>query len=127
MRVGRKFEICSVMQPSGKRDAAHPALASPPLCRSGDPALPGRVSKGLVAYRAMRAPLVEVRDVLGQNPAQVTFTEDEYVIQALLPSRSHPSLGDQIGSRCSERGAGDTEALEPMIEPLTIAAVTVVD
>jgi len=28
----------------------------------------------------MRAPLVEVRDVLGQNPAQVTFTEDEGVI-----------------------------------------------
>jgi hypothetical protein len=40
----------------------------------------------------MRAPLVEVRDILGQDPTQVTLTEDECVIQALLPCRSHPSL-----------------------------------
>jgi hypothetical protein len=45
--VGRKIEICSVMQPSGKRDAAHPALASPPQCRSGNPASSEPVRKGL--------------------------------------------------------------------------------
>jgi hypothetical protein len=77
----------------------------------------------------MRTPLIEVRDVLGQNPAQVTFTEEECVIQALLPSRSHPSLGDRIGPRCSERGAdlSDAKALEPTIEQLTIAAIAVVE
>jgi hypothetical protein len=77
----------------------------------------------------MWAPLVEVRNVLGQNPTQVTLTEDEYVIQVLVPCRPHPSLGDGIGPRCSERGTdlSDTEALEPTIEPLTIAAIAIVD
>jgi hypothetical protein len=47
----------------------------------------------------------------------VTLTEDECVIQALSPSRSHPSLGDRIVLRRSERGAdlSDTKALEPTL------------
>ncbi len=45
--VGRKIEIGSVMRLSGKRDAALPALASPPQCRSGNPALSEPVRKGL--------------------------------------------------------------------------------
>ena len=45
--VGRKFEIGSVMQLSGKRDAALPALASPRQCRSDGPALLGPERKGL--------------------------------------------------------------------------------
>ena len=75
----------------------------------------------------MRPPLVEVRNVLRQNPTQVAFTEDECVIQALLPGSSHHSLSDGIGPRCSERGAdlSDAKALEPTIEQLTIAAIAV--
>ncbi len=45
--VGRKIEIGSVMQLSGKRDAALPALASPRQCHSNGPALLGRERKGL--------------------------------------------------------------------------------
>jgi len=45
--VGRKIEIGSVMQLSDKRDVALPALASPPLRRSGDPALSEPPRKGL--------------------------------------------------------------------------------
>jgi hypothetical protein len=48
----------------------------------------------------MRAPLAEVRGLLSQDPTQVTLTEDECVIQALLPCRSHPSLGDRVGLWC---------------------------
>jgi hypothetical protein len=33
-----------------------------------------------LAYRPMRPPLVEVRDVFGQDLTQVTLTEDECVI-----------------------------------------------
>jgi hypothetical protein len=33
----------------------------------------------------MRTPSVEVADVLSQHPTQVAFTEDEGVIQELLP------------------------------------------
>jgi putative NADH-flavin reductase len=47
MAVGRKIEIGSVMQLSGKRDAALPAPASPRQCRSDGPALLGREHKGL--------------------------------------------------------------------------------
>jgi len=46
--VGRKIEICSFMQLSGRRDAVLRALASQPLCRFGDPALSDAVRKGLV-------------------------------------------------------------------------------
>jgi hypothetical protein len=42
----------------------------------------------------MRPPLVEVRDVLGQDLTQVTLIEDKGLIQALLSDRSHPSLGN---------------------------------
>jgi hypothetical protein len=41
-----QIEIGSVMQLSDKRDAALPALASPPQCRSGNP-LSEPVRKGL--------------------------------------------------------------------------------
>jgi uncharacterized membrane protein YdbT with pleckstrin-like domain len=44
--VRRKIEIESVTQLSGKRDAAHPARASRPQCRSGDPALSEPMRKG---------------------------------------------------------------------------------
>jgi hypothetical protein len=47
MAVGRKINIQPVMQLFGRRDAALRALASPPLCRSGDPALSEPVRKGL--------------------------------------------------------------------------------
>jgi hypothetical protein len=61
----------------------------------------------------MRAPLVEIRDVLGQHPTKVAFTEDKGVIQTLLPDRSHPSLGDRISLWRSEWGANlrDSKAL----------------
>src|SRR6266481_7539184 len=77
----------------------------------------------------MRAPLVEVRDVLGQDPTQVTLTEDECVIQALLPCRSHPSLSDRIGLRHSKRGTNlsDSKVLQPSVEERTIAAIAIVD
>ena len=55
-----------------------------------------RCARGSLAYRPMQTPLVEVRDELGQDPTQVTFTEDEGLIQALLSDRSHPSLSDRI-------------------------------
>ena len=73
--------------------------------------------------------MVEVGNILSQDLTQVMFTEDECVIQALLPGGSHPTLGDGIGPRCSERGAdlSDTKALEPTIEQLAIAAIAVVD
>ncbi|HXJ38221.1 MAG TPA: hypothetical protein VNH18_03020, partial [Bryobacteraceae bacterium] len=45
--VGRKIEIGSVMQLSGKRDAALPAPVSPQQCHSDSPALVEPERKGL--------------------------------------------------------------------------------
>jgi hypothetical protein len=56
----------------------------------------------------MRTPIVEIRDVLGQYPTKVALTEDKGVIQAFLPDRSHPSLGDRI---CPRRSEGRTNLI----------------
>jgi hypothetical protein len=45
-----------------------------------------------LADRSMRTRLVEVFVVVGQHPTHAAFTENEGVIQAFLPDRSHPSL-----------------------------------
>ncbi len=41
--------------------------------------------------------MIEVVDILSQDPAQVAFIEDELVIQTLGSGRSHPALGDSVG------------------------------
>jgi hypothetical protein len=58
----------------------------------------------------MRAPVVDLR--------QMALIEDEYVVQALRPDRSHPALGDRVGPRRSERrpSLGNTDATHPPIE-----------
>ena len=75
----------------------------------------------------MRAPSIEVRDVFGKCPTQVTLAEDECVVQALLPDRSHPSLGDRIGFGRPKWRAGldDPKALQPSVEESAIAAIAV--
>ena len=61
------------------------------------------------------APVVEIADILGQNLRQMALIEDEYVVQALGPDRSHPALGDGVGPRRSERRASlvNTETTHP--------------
>ena len=78
-------------------------ISKPPGDRSARSSLPDR---------SMRTPLVEVGNVFSQHPTQVAFTDDEGVIQALLPDRSHPALGYGIGLRRSKRGMNlsDSEA-----------------
>jgi len=77
----------------------------------------------------MRAPVVEVADILGQDPLQMALIEYENVVQALGPDRSHPALGDGVGSRRSERCAylGDTNITHPTIEGGAVAAVAVMN
>jgi len=75
----------------------------------------------------MRAPVVEIADILGQHPLQMPLIECENVVQALGPDRSHPALGDGVGSRRSEWRAnlGNTNIAHPTIECGTITAVVV--
>jgi len=76
--------------------------------------------------RTMRAPVVEIADILGQDLLQMPLTENEHV-QSLGPDRSHPALGDGVGPRRSERRAslGNPEITYPPIEAGVITAVAV--
>src|SRR6516162_6715773 len=61
----------------------------------------GRAGRTL-SDRTMRAPVVEIADILGQDLLQMALIEYEHVVEALGPDRSHPALGDGVGSRRSE-------------------------
>jgi hypothetical protein len=73
----------------------------------------------------MRAPVVEIDDILGQDLLKMALIEYEHVVQALRPDRSHPALGDGVGPRRSERRAslGNTEITHSPIEGGAITAV----
>jgi hypothetical protein len=77
----------------------------------------------------MRTPVVEVADIFGQGPLQIALIEYENVVQTLGPDRSHPPLGDGVGSRRSEWRAdlGDPNISHPMIECGTVTAVAVMN
>src|SRR5262249_15881605 len=80
-----------------------------------------------LSYRPMRAPVVEIADILTQDLLQMTLIEYEDVVQALRPDRSHPPLGDGVRPRRSERCAylANPNVAHPTIEVGTIAAVAV--
>src|SRR5215472_9038565 len=82
-----------------------------------------------LSHRPMRAPVVEITDILGQDLLQMTLIEYENVVQALGPDRSHPALGDGVGSRRSEWRAnlGNTNIAHATIESGAKTAVAVMD
>jgi hypothetical protein len=82
-----------------------------------------------LSNRAVWAPVVEIADILGQDFLQMALIEDEHVVEALGPDRSHPALGNGVGPRRSERRArlGNTKITHPPIEAGGITAVTVVN
>ena len=55
--------------------------------------------------------------------------ENEQVIEAFGPQRSHPALGNGIGARRSERSADlpDAEAAQSLFEGFPIATVTIMN
>src|SRR6516162_1686303 len=88
----------------------------------------GRAGRTL-SDRTMRAPVVEIADILGQDLLQMALIEYEHVVQALGPDRSHPALGDRIGPSRSERRAslGNPEIAYLPIEAGAITAVAVMN
>src|SRR5215469_543848 len=82
-----------------------------------------------LSQRSMRAPVVEIADISGQDLLQMALIEDEHVVQALGPDGSHPALGNRVGPRRSERRArlGDAEITHSPIEAAGITAVAVVN
>jgi hypothetical protein len=59
----------------------------------------------------------------------MALIEDEHVVQALSSDRSHPALGDGVGSRRSEWRAnlGNTNIADPTIECGAVTAVAVMN
>ena len=58
-----------------------------------------------LADRTMRAPVVEIADILAQDLLQMALIEDEHMVEALDPDRSHPALGDRVSAGRPERCA----------------------
>ena len=117
------------MRPADRRDGDLQALVlrdPSSLVASIRRECPRRTGRTL-SDRTMRAPVVEIADILGQDLLQMPLIEYEHVVQALGPDRSHPALGDRVGPRRSERCAslGNTEGTHSPIEAGTITAVTV--
>jgi hypothetical protein len=52
-----------------------------------------RCAGGPLSQRSMRAPVVEIADIFGQDPLQMALIEDEHVVQALGSDGSHPAFG----------------------------------
>jgi Enoyl-(Acyl carrier protein) reductase len=77
----------------------------------------------------MRAPVVEVTDILGQDLLEMVLVENQQVIQALGPNRPHPSFRDGVGARRSERRANlcNAEIPHPPIETCAVDSVTVMN
>src|SRR5215831_187036 len=77
--------------------------------------------------RSMRAPVVEIADIFGQDLLQMALIEDEHVVQALGSDGPHPALRYGVGSRRSERRAnlGDTNIAHPTMECGAVTAVAV--
>jgi hypothetical protein len=77
----------------------------------------------------MRAPVIKITDIFGQDFLQMALIEDEHVVQALGSDGSHPALGYGVGSRRSEWCAnlGNTNIAHPTIDCATITAVAVMN
>jgi hypothetical protein len=71
-----------------------------------------------LCQRSMRAPVIKITDIFGQDFLQMALIEDEHVVQALGSDGSHPALGYGVGSRRSEWCAnlGNTNIAHPTIE-----------
>jgi len=84
---------------------------------------------GPLSNRAMRAPVVEITYILGQDLLQMALIENQHVIQTFGSDRSHPSLGDRVGARRSEWRASlcNAEIAHPPIEACAVDTVTVMN
>jgi hypothetical protein len=116
--VGRKNLMQHVKRPADKHDGD---LRASVLQSSLNASMRRRCrwcSGRTLSNRTMRAPVVEIADILGQDLLEMALIEYEHVVQALGPDRSHPALGDCVGPRRSERraGLGNTETTHPPIE-----------
>src|SRR5438046_2858079 len=58
--------------------------------------LDGPDVRRILVEREMRASAVIVGEVAGQDAAQVTFAENQNVIQTLTPDRANEPLGERI-------------------------------
>ena len=77
----------------------------------------------------MRAPVVEIADILAQDLLQMALIEYEHMVEALDPDRSHPALGDRVSPGRPERCANvdNPSIVHPPIEGGAVAAVAIVN
>ena len=71
----------------------------------------GEGDRRLLVQALVRARLVVVRDVVGQDAAQVRLVDDEEVVEALRAHRADPALGVGVRRR---RAVGRAHDLDPL-------------
>ena len=83
----------------------------------------------VLVEREMGARLMVIGEVAGQDAAQVSFAEDEDVIQTLAPDRTDEALGERILPRAVRRRENflDPHALHAVPERLAIDLVTIAE
>jgi hypothetical protein len=57
----------------------------------------------------MRSGLVEIGDVVGHNASQMTFAQDEHVVQTFASQTAQEPLAERIRARCFHRGFQDVD------------------
>ena len=81
----------------------------------------------VLVEREVRASLVIIREVAGQDAAQVPFAEDENVIQTVAPDRADEPLREGIlpGTLGRREDFIDTQALHSLPELLAVDVVAI--
>ena len=84
---------------------------------------------GILAEREVRASLVIVREVPGQDATQMSFAQDEDMIQALASDRADEPLREGILPRAVRRGEDftDAHALHALPEHVAVDRVTIAE
>jgi hypothetical protein len=81
----------------------------------------------VLVKREVGARLIVIGDVPGQDMAQVSFAQDEHVVETLAPDGTDQALGERIlpGAVRRREDFGDPHALDAVAELLAIHPVTV--
>jgi hypothetical protein len=133
-RTGR-VRGCDALPPAaGLRGLAQVAVVQAPDFRTlydlaGRGGLDAPEAGCVLVEREVRARLIVVGEVAGQDSAQVSFTEDEDMIQTLPPDRADQALGERIlpGAVGRREDFVNPHALHTFPEGIAVDCVTVAE
>ena len=117
------------MPPDGHSDDAGHRLRESATIRARLRPLDGPHVGRILVEREMSASAVIVREVAGQDAAQVSLAQNEDMVQTLAPDRADEPFREGVLPRAGGRGQDftDSHALHAVPERVTIDAVTIAE